>query len=1465
MLYRPLLQMHVPPSASRVHTIPTSNHGKEHSITQVTPSSPPQPPITSISPSDLRPASPIFQPQLVQVHQIPATSLSESKTHPPAPIQPAVNQIGQPGGFHHSNIHSGQTPSKVHGPQQETPRRPLPPAQQSVPCFDQDHSGQSPRFPPPSSHIVSGAPLPHHPTTHPVPSFQPPIPQPHPPKVHPVPPPQPFLPQRPTLHPPPQLQPPKVHPVPPPQLQPFPPQPPKVHPVPPPPPQLQPFPPQRPKVHPVPPPPPQPQPIQPPKVHPVPPPPPQLQPFPPQPPKVHPVPPPQLQPFPPQPPKVHPVPPPPPQLQPFPPQRPKVHPVPPSPPQLQPFPPQPPKVHPVPPPPPQLQPFPPQPPKVHPVPPPPPQLQPFPPHPPKVHPVPPPPPQLQPFPPQPPKVHPVPPPQLQPFPPQPPKVHPVPPPPPQLQPFPPQPPKVHPVPPPQLQPFPPQPPKPPKVHPVPPPPPQLQPFPPQPPKVHPVPPPQLQPFPPQRPKVHPVPPPQLQPFPPQRPKVHPVPPPPPQPQPIQPPKVHPVPPPQLQPFPPQPPKVHPVPPPPPQLQPFPPQRPKVHPVPPPPPQPQPIQPPKVHPVPPPQLQPFPPQRPKVHPVPPPPPQPQPIQPPKLPKVHPVPPPQLQPFPPQRPKDNFLNSQPYVLISNFSLHHLKPQQCHLLNSSLFLLFLNLLQYSQVHLRPCRYNLLKHINLLSFSLCLPFLNIVPHRRLNLLKYILHLLHFHNSQLSLNLLNSNQPLHQFLNLLNSNQPLHQFLNLYHPTLPRPPSVHQKDQKSIFKEQHILQRPPPSQEPSPPCPPNSFTILEDIGDDIKKDEIPSIIQPFPQISIPQFNSQRLRPPSSSITTSGQSQNPTDHGGSDKSENVAVPPQINIIDNNRIVNQQKDRPQSSHRGDDSTRQTSLQGLEQPREFRGHQRMSHSQKGSPQRRPQFPRGRIAGPSAQLTQGPQPGLPQRPNIQISISSVPQSHPPLPSFEQSTASPASAISKSEIQSLKQGSSLKVRDSREKSTRAPKQPTSCILAGKNFCLMTPEYPSVTVKQVLQQHKEIQEIYKDLQMGAAETYEPSDSTTCRSEVQEVSPGWARTHRSGRWFLVVNTDKFPQNVRLDTCTGLDSNDCLYWTFQHGLPLWNCSGSPQDVSAEFQGHVWIGNNKIVNVIPRVVFFLSSINDVTEMEDQRICIKFCVKNGFKGAENFWMLQTAYGNAVMSRRRVFEWYKRFKEGREETADNERFGRPSTSTTPEKVDMVLELSDVSTCGSAYPSTSSGGPTSHFTAILQHVLDTLDHSISTRTISRRLVANGLHSCRPLRRLPLTPPNRRQRLEWCRARSTWMTEWHRVVFSDESRFCLSSDSRCVRVWRRRGERSNPAAIVERPTVRQRGIMVWGAIAYDSRSPLLRIQGTMTAQRYVDDVLRPVTLPYLQGVSNALYQQDNVRPHTARISQQALQDVQMLP
>ncbi|GFX13161.1 hypothetical protein TNCV_2989251 [Trichonephila clavipes] len=47
-----------------------------------------------------------------------------------------------------------------------------------------------------------------------------------------------------------------------------------------------------------------------------------------------------------------------------------------------------------------------------------------------------------------------------------------------------------------------------------------------------------------------------------------------------------------------------------------------------------------------------------------------------------------------------------------------------------------------------------------------------------------------------------------------------------------------------------------------------------------------------------------------------------------------------------------------------------------------------------------------------------------------------------------------------------------------------------------------------------------------------------------------------------------------------------------------------------------------------------------------------------------------------------------------------------------------------------------------------------------NLKSKRPFRALPLTPEHRQLRLQWCQARSMWnVTDWQKVVFSDESQF----------------------------------------------------------------------------------------------------------
>ena len=69
----------------------------------------------------------------------------------------------------------------------------------------------------------------------------------------------------------------------------------------------------------------------------------------------------------------------------------------------------------------------------------------------------------------------------------------------------------------------------------------------------------------------------------------------------------------------------------------------------------------------------------------------------------------------------------------------------------------------------------------------------------------------------------------------------------------------------------------------------------------------------------------------------------------------------------------------------------------------------------------------------------------------------------------------------------------------------------------------------------------------------------------------------------------------------------------------------------------------------------------VCIKFCVRLGKTGSETFEMLKQAFRDSCMSRSRTFEWFGRFKNGRTSTANDDRSGRPSTATTPSKLEQV------------------------------------------------------------------------------------------------------------------------------------------------------------------------------------------------------------
>ena len=56
----------------------------------------------------------------------------------------------------------------------------------------------------------------------------------------------------------------------------------------------------------------------------------------------------------------------------------------------------------------------------------------------------------------------------------------------------------------------------------------------------------------------------------------------------------------------------------------------------------------------------------------------------------------------------------------------------------------------------------------------------------------------------------------------------------------------------------------------------------------------------------------------------------------------------------------------------------------------------------------------------------------------------------------------------------------------------------------------------------------------------------------------------------------------------------------------------------------------------------------------------------MLQTAFRPSCMNRTSVFEWHKRFKEGRESVRDSERCGRSKEVRTPELIGQIKNFLD-------------------------------------------------------------------------------------------------------------------------------------------------------------------------------------------------------
>ncbi|GBM59725.1 hypothetical protein AVEN_40648-1 [Araneus ventricosus] len=149
----------------------------------------------------------------------------------------------------------------------------------------------------------------------------------------------------------------------------------------------------------------------------------------------------------------------------------------------------------------------------------------------------------------------------------------------------------------------------------------------------------------------------------------------------------------------------------------------------------------------------------------------------------------------------------------------------------------------------------------------------------------------------------------------------------------------------------------------------------------------------------------------------------------------------------------------------------------------------------------------------------------------------------------------------------------------------------------------------------------------------------------------------------------------------------------------------------------------------------------------------------------------------------------------GRPRATTATEDRDLSI-----------IARRNRGATASHLSRDLCAATGT---RVSRVTVSKRLHETGLFARRPAVCVPLTSTNRRVRTAWCREHRDWiMDQWATVLFTDESRFSLNTDSRRTFIWRKPGTSYLPSNVREIDHYGGGGLMVWAGIMLDGRTPL---------------------------------------------------------
>ncbi len=129
-----------------------------------------------------------------------------------------------------------------------------------------------------------------------------------------------------------------------------------------------------------------------------------------------------------------------------------------------------------------------------------------------------------------------------------------------------------------------------------------------------------------------------------------------------------------------------------------------------------------------------------------------------------------------------------------------------------------------------------------------------------------------------------------------------------------------------------------------------------------------------------------------------------------------------------------------------------------------------------------------------------------------------------------------------------------------------------------------------------------------------------------------------------------------------------------------------------------------------------------------------------------------------------------------------------------------------------------------------------------------------LKQKHHQKHLTWAKEKNNWtVAQWTKVLFSDESTFCISFVNQGPRVWRKRGETQNPCFLKSSVKFPQ-SVMIWVAMSSAGVGPLCFLKSTVNAVIY-QDILEHFMLPSadkLYGDADFIFQQDLAPAHTAK-------------